>query len=48
MLAHTEAQRSVPHLAQVFALADLGGALADPELAVHRMRQFLAVAGVDG
>jgi hypothetical protein len=47
MLAHAEAQRSVPHLAQVFALADLGGVLADPELAVHRMRQFLAVAGVD-
>jgi hypothetical protein len=47
MIAHAETQRSVPHLAQVFAHADRGGALADPDVAVHRMRQFLAVAGVD-
>ncbi|MBB3042887.1 dihydrodipicolinate synthase family protein [Nocardioides soli] len=46
MVAGAELQRSVPHLARVFALADEGGALADPELATFRMRQFLAVAGV--
>jgi hypothetical protein len=47
MLAQAENQRSVPHLAQVFALADQAGALADPDLAVHRMSAFLTVAGVD-
>jgi len=47
MLGQAEVQRSVPHLAQVFAAADHAGALADPELAVHRMRAFLAVAGVE-
>ncbi len=46
MINHAETQRSVPHLAEVFRLADQGGALADPDLAVRRMRQFLAVAGV--
>lgn len=38
--------RSVQHLAQVFALADRAGLLADPELAVHRMRVFLELNGV--
>lgn len=47
MIAGAENQRSVPHLAEVFALADRAGALSDPELAVHRMRQFLRVAGID-
>jgi hypothetical protein len=47
MLAHAENQRSVTHLAEVFRLADRAGALADPDLAVRRMRAFLAVAGVD-
>ena len=47
MVAHAETQRSVAHLSQVFARADEAGALADPELAAHRMRSFLAVAGVD-
>lgn len=47
MVAGAEVQRSVPHLADVFRLADRAGALADPELAAHRMRQLLAVAGVD-
>jgi len=47
MIAGAEVLRSVPHLSQVFALADQCGALADPELAARRMRDFLAVAGVD-
>ncbi|MGH3584295.1 MAG: DUF993 family protein [Mycobacterium sp.] len=38
--------RSVEHLAQVFVLADRAGLLADPELAVRRMRTFLDVNGV--
>lgn len=47
MVAGAETQRSVPHLARVFALADAAGALADPDLATVRMRQFLAVAGIE-
>ncbi|GAA3522353.1 dihydrodipicolinate synthase family protein [Aeromicrobium panaciterrae] len=46
MVASAETWRSVPHLAETFVLADAAGALADPELATHRMRQFLEVAGV--
>ncbi|GAB2750791.1 dihydrodipicolinate synthase family protein [Salinifilum aidingensis] len=40
------AGRSVPHLAEVFRLADQAGLLRDPDLAAGRMRQFLAVNGV--
>jgi hypothetical protein len=39
--------RSVEHLAEVFVLADRAGLLSDPELAVHRMRTFLHVNGVN-
>lgn len=39
--------RSLPHLCQVFVLADRAGLLLDPELAAARMRQFLAVQGVE-
>lgn len=38
--------RSVPHLIETFRLAANAGMLAEPELAVHRMGQFLDVAGV--
>jgi hypothetical protein len=48
MLGGAESWRSVQHLAELFRLADSAGLLADPELAVARMRQLLAVAGVDG
>ena len=33
------AARSLPHLAEVFRLADQAGLLPDPELAAHRMRR---------
>jgi hypothetical protein len=39
--------RSVTHLSEVFVLADRAGLLADPDLAAHRMRTYLACAGVD-
>lgn len=39
--------RSVPHLAEVFRLADAAGLLTEPDLAAARMRAFLAVQGVD-
>ncbi len=42
-----QSARSVPHLCQVFRLADQANLLVDPDLAVRRMRQWLAVHGVD-
>ncbi|MGY0540513.1 dihydrodipicolinate synthase family protein [Nocardioides sp. YJ-D4] len=39
--------RSVPHLAEVFRLADAAGLLTKPDLAAARMRAFLTVQGVD-
>ncbi|MEV6055127.1 dihydrodipicolinate synthase family protein [Streptomyces sp. NPDC052107] len=47
MVAGAQSGRSVPHLVELFRLADAAGVLPDPERAAHRMRQFLAVAGVD-
>ncbi|WP_221504590.1 dihydrodipicolinate synthase family protein [Kitasatospora gansuensis] len=47
MVAGAQSARSVPHLVELFRLADAAGVLPDPALAAHRMRQFLAVAGVD-
>ena len=39
--------RSVVHLAELFALADEAHLFHDPDEAAHRMRHFLALAGVD-
>jgi hypothetical protein len=47
MLGGLESARSAPHLAELFRLADRAGLLADPELAAARMRNVLALAGVD-
>ena len=47
LLGGAQTFRSVPHLVQLFKLADQAAALTDPDLAVHRMRQFLAVAGFE-
>ena len=41
-----ESARSLLHLAELFRLADAAGLLADPGLACHRMRQFLATRGI--
>lgn len=46
MVGGLDSARSVPHLAQLFMLADQAGVLPDPDLAASRMRHFLAVAGV--
>jgi hypothetical protein len=48
MVGGAEGWRSVPHLAELFRLADCAGLLADPDLAVARMRGVLGVAGVGG
>jgi hypothetical protein len=47
MVAGQEAMRSVVHLAELFVLADRAHLLDDPELASHRMRLVLALAGID-
>jgi len=47
MAGGLHAGRSVPHLAEVFRLADAAGLLTDPDRAAVRMRAFLTVQGVD-
>ncbi|WP_405002993.1 dihydrodipicolinate synthase family protein [Kitasatospora purpeofusca] len=44
MVGGAQSGRSVPHLVELFRLADAAGILPDPELAADRMRRFLAVA----
>nr|WP_246474438.1 dihydrodipicolinate synthase family protein [Streptosporangium becharense] len=46
MVNGAQAARSLPHLVEVFRLADRAGLLTDPELAVSRMRALLAVNGL--
>ncbi|NUW30973.1 dihydrodipicolinate synthase family protein [Nonomuraea sp. SMC257] len=45
MVNGAQSARSLTHLAEVFRLADQAGLLADPELAVRRMKALLAVNG---
>lgn len=47
MVAGLQSARSLPHLAELFVLADRAGLLPDPDLAVGRMRTLLHLAGVD-
>ncbi|MFI5627074.1 dihydrodipicolinate synthase family protein [Nocardioides sp. NPDC051685] len=47
MAGGLHAGRSVPHLAEVFRLADAAGLLTDPDRAAARIRAFLTVQGVD-
>jgi predicted dehydrogenase len=47
MLGGAESRRSVPHLAELFRLADAAGLLVDPDGAVVRMRRVLALAGLE-
>src|SRR5207244_5260053 len=47
MIGGAESWRSIPHLAELFRLADAAGLLGDPELAAVRMRRVLALAGVE-
>jgi len=46
MVRGLESSRSTAHLCELFVLADQAGVLRDPELAIHRMRTFLQLAGV--
>lgn len=47
MVGGQQSTRSLTHLAELFRLADKARVLADPELAASRMKQVLAVHGVN-
>src|SRR6266705_5763363 len=47
MIGGAESWRSIPHLAELFRLADAAGLLVDQDRAIERMRRVLALAGVD-
>jgi Protein of unknown function (DUF993) len=47
MVGGQESARSMLHLAELFRLADRAGLLADPELALRRMKAVLALRGVE-
>lgn len=47
MIGGQQSGRSLQHLAELFRLADQARVLADPELAVKRMRNVLALHGVE-
>jgi hypothetical protein len=47
MVGGQQSARSLQHLAELFRLADQAGVLAEPDLAIRRMRQVLAVHGVE-
>ena len=47
MIGGAESWRSIPHLCEVFRLADAAGLLVDGEMAAERLRRILAVAGVE-
>ncbi len=47
MIGGAQGARSTLHLAELFRLADAAGLLRDPDLAAHRMRALLAVAGIE-
>jgi hypothetical protein len=46
MVNGLEATRSIVHLSRQFVLADQAGLLPDPDLAVHRIRPVLELAGI--
>jgi len=47
MLGGQQSARSIVHLSELFILADKARLLANPELAVHRMKLVLELAGVE-
>lgn len=47
MLGSQESARSIGHLSKLFVLADQARLLRDPELALHRMRLVLELAGLE-
>ncbi len=48
MVGGQQSARSIGHLCALFRLADQAGLLADPDRAARRMKNILAVHGIDG
>jgi len=42
-----QSARSLPHFAELFCLADAAGLLEQPDLAIRRINQLLALHGID-
>ena len=47
MVGGQQSTRSLPHLAELFRLADAAGLIEQPELALQRMKMLLTLHGVD-
>jgi hypothetical protein len=47
MVGGQQSSRSLPHFAELLRLADAAGLIEQPEVAARRMRQLLALHGVD-
>lgn len=47
MVGGQHSARSLPHLAELFRLADAAGLIEQPDLAVRRMKHLLALHGID-
>jgi hypothetical protein len=47
MVGGLESGRSVTHLCEVLVLADRAGVICNPDLAIQRMRRFLAANGIE-
>ena len=45
MVGGAQAMRPLPYFTEIFRLADQAGLLRDPDLAVKRMKQLLAIHG---
>lgn len=48
MVGGQQSTRSLPHLTELFRLADAANLLEQPELAVRRMKTLLALHGIEG
>ncbi len=48
MVGGQQSTRSLPHLAELFRLADAAGLIEQPDLALRRMKTLLALHGMDG
>ena len=48
MVGGQQSTRSLPHLAELFRLADAAGLLEQPDLALRRMKTLMALHGIEG
>jgi hypothetical protein len=48
MVGGQQSTRSLPHLCELFRLADAAGLIEQPDLAATRMKTLLALHGVAG